>query len=60
VQSSGSADLDRRAQAIATASGPFGEFTEAMRKQADQLAVVSRFIFGRDHALHTRGGESAR
>lgn len=59
VQSSGSAELDRRAQAIATASGPFGEFSEAMRKQADQLAVVSRFIFSRDNALHTRGGEAA-
>jgi protein TonB len=59
VQGSGSPDLDRRAQAIATASGPFGEFTEAMRKQADQLAVVSRFIFSRDNALHTRGGETA-
>jgi len=59
VQGSGLPELDRRAQAIATASGPFGEFTEAMRKQADQLAVVSRFIFSRDNALHTRGGEAA-
>ncbi len=60
VQSSGLADLDRRAQAIATASGPFGIFTEEMRKQADQLAVVSRFIFSRDNTLLTRGGEAAR
>ena len=60
VQSSGLADLDRRAQAIATAAGPFGEFTEEMRKQADQLAVVSRFIFSRDNTLQTRGGEAAR
>ncbi len=59
VQSSGQADLDRRAQAIATAAGPFGEFTEDMRKQADQLAVVSRFIFGRDNTLQTKGGEAA-
>ena len=58
VQSSGLADLDRRAQAIATASGPFGEFTEEMRKQADQLAVVSRFIFSRDNTLQTKGGEA--
>ena len=59
VQSSGLADLDRRAQAIATAAGPFGEFTEEMRKQADQLAVVSRFIFSRDNVLQTKGGEAA-
>ena len=58
VQSSGLADLDRRAQAIATAAGPFGEFTEEMRKQADQLAVVSRFIFSRDNTLQTKGGEA--
>ena len=58
VQGSGLAELDRRAQAIATASGPFGVFTEEMRQEADQLAVVSRFIFSRDNALHTRGGET--
>ncbi len=58
VQSSGQADLDRRAQAIATAAGPFGEFTEEMRRQADQLAVVSRFIFSRDNTLQTKGGEA--
>ena len=59
VQSSGQPDLDRRAQAIATAAGPFGEFNEEMRRQADQLAVVSRFIFSRDNTLQTRGGEAA-
>jgi protein TonB len=58
VQSSGQAELDRRAQGIATAAGPFGVFTEDMRKQADQLAVVSRFIFSRDNTLQTRGGEA--
>ena len=58
VQSSGLADLDRRAQAIATAAGPFGEFTEEMRKQTDQLALVSRFIFSRNNTLQTRGGET--
>ncbi|WP_310625967.1 TonB family protein [Limnohabitans sp.] len=58
VQSSGQVDLDRRAQAIATAAGPFGEFTEEMRRQADQLAIVARFIFSRDNTLQTRGGEA--
>jgi periplasmic protein TonB len=59
VQSSGQPDLDRRAQAIATAAGPFGIFTDDMRKQADQLAVVSRFLFSRDNTLRTHGGEAA-
>ena len=59
VQGSGQADLDRRAQAIATSAGPFGGFTQAMRQQADQLAVVSRFIFSRNNTLQTRGGEGA-
>ena len=51
VQSSGQQDLDRRAQAIAYASGPFGSFTPAMRAQADQIVVVARFSFTRDQVL---------
>ena len=51
VQSSGQQDLDRRAQAIAYASGPFGSFTPAMRAQADQTVVVARFSFTRDQVL---------
>ena len=55
VESSGQPDLDRRAQAIANQAGPFGPFTTAMRRQADQLALVSRFIFSRDgDVLQTR------
>ena len=60
VQGSGVADLDRRAQAIATAAGPFGRFTPAMREQADQLAIVSRFVFSRDNTLHTLGRDAER
>ena len=51
VQSSGQQDLDRRAQAIAYASGPFGSFPPAMRAQADQIVVVARFSFTRDQVL---------
>lgn len=58
VQASGNNDLDRRAQAIAVSAGPFGEFTKEMRKQADQLAIISRFIFSRDNALRTLGESS--
>lgn len=54
VQSSGNAALDRRAQAIARSAGPFGKFDAAMRRQADQIAVVSRFKFTRDDTLETK------
>lgn len=53
VQSSGNLLLDRRAQAIARAAGPFEPFGQAMRRQADQIAVVSRFKFTRDQTLET-------
>lgn len=53
VQGSGNAALDRRAEAIARAAGPFGRFSQAMRKEADQLWVVSRFRFTRDEGLQT-------
>ena len=53
VQGSGSRVLDTRAEAIAHAAGPFGDFGPAMRKQADQIAVVSRFKFTRNQTLET-------
>jgi protein TonB len=54
VESSGNSLLDRRAAAIARAAGPFGPFTAAMRKQADQILVVSRFKFTRDETLQAK------
>jgi protein TonB len=54
VESSGNTLLDRRAQSIAKASGPFGRFSDAMRKRADQIVVVSRFKFTRDETLETK------
>ena len=54
VQSSGNPALDRRAQGIARSAGPFGKFDNAMRRQADQIAVVSRFKFTRDDTLQTK------
>jgi periplasmic protein TonB len=53
VQSSGNKTLDRRAQTIARKAGPFGYFTKAMRKKADQLVMVARFNFTRDKTLET-------
>lgn len=54
VQSSGQAALDRRAQAIARSAGPYGKFGKEMRRQADQIAVVSRFKFTREETLETK------
>ncbi|HXE21283.1 MAG TPA: TonB C-terminal domain-containing protein [Rhodoferax sp.] len=54
VQSSGSRQLDLMAQAIARSAGPFGDFNSAMRRQADQIVVVSRFRFTRDQTLETK------
>ena len=54
VESSGNRTLDRRAEAIARSAAPFGNFNAAMRRQADQIAVVSRFKFTRDETLETR------
>jgi periplasmic protein TonB len=51
VQPSGNPALDRRAMAIAKSAGPFGPFNKAMRQQADQILVVSRFKFTRDETL---------
>jgi periplasmic protein TonB len=53
VETSGSTALDRRAKAIARGAGPFGRFSDAMRRKADQIVVVSRFKFTRDETLET-------
>jgi protein TonB len=51
VRSSGSAMLDRYAVAIVQAAAPYGEFTGAMRREADELVITSRFRFTRDDTL---------
>jgi protein TonB len=53
VRGSGNKVLDRRAVAIVRASGPFGRFTTAMKRQADQLAIPSRFRFTHEENLET-------
>jgi protein TonB len=53
VQPSNSKILDRRAIAIVKAAAPFGSFTQAMRRNADQLVITSRFKFTRDESLET-------
>jgi periplasmic protein TonB len=54
VESSGNPVLDRRAAAITRSAGPFGHFNAEMRRQADQILVVSRFKFTRDETLQAK------
>jgi len=54
VESSGNKVLDRRAQSIARAAGPFGSFSAPMRQRADQIVMVARFKFTRDETLETK------
>jgi protein TonB len=54
VESSGDRTLDRRAQAIVRSIGSFGKFTDAMRRQTDQIVLPSRFKFTRDETLETQ------
>jgi protein TonB len=53
VRASHSRLLDQQAVAIVRAASPFGPFSSAMRRQADQIVVTSRFRFTRDEALET-------
>ncbi len=54
VETSGNLTLDRRAQTIVKGTGPFEKFSDAMRRKADQIVVVSRFKFTRDETLETK------
>ncbi len=53
VRPSTSRRLDLQAQAIVRSAAPFGPFSTAMRAQADQIVVTSRFRFTRDDGLET-------
>lgn len=53
VRPSKSRALDAQAVAIVRAAAPFGPFNAAMRAQADQIVVTSRFRFTRDEGLET-------
>ncbi|MBX3637261.1 MAG: TonB family protein [Rubrivivax sp.] len=53
VRPSGQRRLDLQAVAIVHAAAPFGPFSMAMRSQADQIVVTSRFRFTRDDGLET-------
>lgn len=53
VQTSNSKLLDKRAIAIVQAAGPFGNFSDEMKKKADQLVIPTRFRFSREDGLET-------
>ena len=53
VRPSRSRRLDQQAVAIVLAAAPFGPFSAAMRAQADQIVVTSRFRFTREDGLET-------
>ncbi len=53
VAPSAESRLDRQAVNIVNASAPFGPFTDAMRRQADQLVITQRFKFSREDGLQT-------
>ena len=53
VRPSRSRVLDQRAVAIVHAAAPFGPFSTAMRLQADQIVVTSRFRFTREEGFET-------
>jgi len=54
VKSSGQPLLDQRAVAIVRSAAPFDAFSANMRRQADQIVVVTRFQFSKDGNLETR------
>jgi protein TonB len=53
VRPSKSRLLDKRAVAIVQAAAPFGNFSSAMKAQADQIVVTSRFRFTREDGFET-------
>ena len=51
VRSSNSRWLDQRALAIARAAAPFGNFSDDMKRKADQIVVTSRFRFTKSDGM---------
>jgi protein TonB len=54
VRPSQSRMLDQRAVAIVRSAAPFGAFTSAMRREADQIVVTSRFRFTREDGFEAQ------
>lgn len=60
VQASKSKLLDKRAVSIVQAAAPFGSFSAAMKKQADQLVIPTRFRFSREDGFATSVAEPVK
>ncbi len=58
VRGSGDPALDKHALAIADAAAPFGAFTPAMKKQADEIVYTAAFNFKRDEAAASRAAST--
>lgn len=54
IRTSGQPRLDEQALEIVRSVAPFDPFEERLRRQADQIVVVSRFVFARDKTLQTQ------
>jgi protein TonB len=52
-QGSGNPLLDFHAKQIARNAAPYGPFNDAMRREMDQLALVTRFSFDHNNTLQT-------
>ena len=57
IKSSGQAELDQQALALAENAGPFGPFTNEMKREFDQLAMVSRYTFKRNQTVQADNPE---
>jgi protein TonB len=57
LKSSGQAELDKQALALAENAGPFGPFTNEMKREFDQLAIVSRYTFKRNQTVQADNPE---
>ncbi len=53
-QSSGNDVLDKQSRSIVYSAGPFRKFPKAMRRQSDQIVIVSLFRFTRDETLEAK------
>jgi len=58
VEGSGNPTLDRLAEEITRAAAPFGQFTPEMRKDADQIDIVTTFKFTHDTAQKAASSSS--
>jgi len=57
VKSSGQPELDKLALALAENAGPFGPFSTEMKREFDQLAMVSRYTFKRNQTVQADNPE---